>query len=52
MLRGEAKKTYQRKYMRGYMRAKRSQIRIAGLLRPKVSPVDADGNPIPEDEWR
>ena len=49
MLKGEAKKVYQRKYMRGYMRVKRNQIRIEALLRPSVkTPIDADGNPIPE----
>lgn len=54
MLKGEAKKTYQRWYMREYMRNLRSK---QGVLRPIVktstpyAPVlelDADGNIIPE----
>lgn len=47
MLKGQAKKTYQRNYMKGYMRELRLK---GGLLRPNVKTpkVDADGNAIPE----
>ena len=46
MLTGQAKKDYQRRYMRGYKRIRRLK---AKLLRPFVkTPLDADGQPMPE----
>ena len=51
---GEAKKLYQRQYMKGYMQRHRADVKTP--LRPKMgfepkvrALLDADGNVIPED---
>ncbi|KKN72915.1 hypothetical protein LCGC14_0406190 [marine sediment metagenome] len=47
MLKGQAKKDYQRTYMKDYMRNLRLKQRV---LRPvvKTQELDADGNIVPE----
>ena len=51
MLTGEAKKDYQRKYMRTYMRNKRRLLKLNSRVvkTQTLRPIDADGNVIYED---
>ena len=48
MLTGEAKKLYQRKYMRQYMHNKQRQLKLnSGVVKTQaLRPTDADGNVI------
>ena len=40
MLKGQAKKDYQREYMRGYMRERRLKMQV--VKTPQLRPIEAD----------